>query len=94
VPACRAPSARRSPFRPQEAVTPTRTDWSDNFNTPLDQTKWARYGWGGQAPGQGGIGVYQQSNAFTSGGRWETRAKFPVAKGIGYVFLLWPADGS
>jgi hypothetical protein len=98
-------------------------DWSDNFNTPLDQTKWGRYGWGGQAPGQGGMGVYQQSNAFTSsglltlrtqyangawssagmsggdvysasGGRWEVRAKFPVSKGIGYVFLLYPADGS
>jgi len=98
-------------------------DWSDNFTTPLDQTKWARYGYGGQAPGQGAMGVYQQSNAFTangnlvlrtqysggawssagvssgdfysaSGGRWELRAKFPVAKGIGYVFLLWPADGS
>jgi hypothetical protein len=98
-------------------------DWSDNFNTPLDQTKWARYGWGGQAPGQGGMGVYQQSNAFTSGGllnlrtqyangawssagmssgdfysasggRWEIRAKFPVSKGIGYVFLLYPDDGS
>jgi hypothetical protein len=98
-------------------------DWSDNFTTPLDQTKWARYGWGGQAPGQGAMGVYQQSNAFTSngnltlrtqyqtgawssagissgdfyaasGGRWEIRAKFPVAKGIGYVFLLWPNDGT
>ncbi len=100
-----------------------KVDWSDNFNTPLDQTQWARYGWGGQAPGQGAMGVYQQSNAFTSngklilrtqyqsgawssagvssgdlysasGGRWEIRAKFPVAKGVGYVFLLWPADGS
>jgi len=69
------------------------------------------------------MGVYQQSNAFTSGGlltlrtqyangawssagmssgdfysasggRWEIRAKFPVAKGIGYVFLLYPDDGS
>jgi len=25
-----------------------------------------------------------------SGGRWEIRAKFPVSKGIGYVFLLLP----
>ena len=98
-------------------------DWADNFTTPIDQTKWARYGYGGQAPGQGAMGVYQQANAFTSngnltlrtqyqngawssagmssgdfyaasGGRWEIRAKFPVAKGIGYVFLLWPNDGS
>jgi len=98
-------------------------DWSDNFNTPLDQTMWARYGLGGQAPGQGGMGAYQQSNAFTSGGllnlrtqyangawsssgissgdfysasggRWEMRAKFPVSKGIEYVFLLYPDDGS
>jgi Glycosyl hydrolases family 16 len=113
---------------PASATTPQaysgwNVDWSDNFTTPLDQTKWARYGYGGQAPGQGGMGVYQQSNAFTSGGllnlrtqyangawssagmssgdfysasggRWEIRAKFPVAKGIGYVFLLYPADGS
>ena len=27
-----------------------------------------------------------------SRGRWEVRAKFPKAKGIGYVFLLWPKD--
>ena len=25
-------------------------------------------------------------------GRWEVRARFPQAKGIGYAFLLWPAD--
>ena len=100
-----------------------KVDWADNFTTPIEQTTWARYGWGGQAPGQGGMGLYQQSNAFTSngslilrtqyqngawssaglssgdfyaasGGRWEIRAKFPVAKGIGYVFLLWPNDGT
>ncbi len=113
---------------PANATTPPAysgyaVDWSDNFTTPLDQTKWARYGYGGQAPGQGGMGLYQQANAFTSnglltlrtqyqngawssagmssgdfysaaGGRWEVRAKFPVAKGIGYVFLLFPADGT
>jgi beta-glucanase (GH16 family) len=28
------------------------------------------------------------------GGRWEVRAKFPVSKGIGYVFLLYPDDGT
>ena len=28
------------------------------------------------------------------GGKWEVRAKLPTAKGIGYVFLLMPADGS
>ena len=27
-----------------------------------------------------------------SRGRWEVRAKFPKAKGIGYVFLLWPKN--
>lgn len=27
-------------------------------------------------------------------GKWEVRAKMPNAKGIGYVFLLMPADGS
>ena len=30
----------------------------------------------------------------TPGGRWEIRAKFPQAKGIGYVFLLYPNDGT
>ena len=98
-------------------------DWVDNFNVPIDQTKWVAYGYGGQAPGQGAMGLYKESNAFTSngslvlrtqyqngawssagissgdfytavGGRWEVRAKFPVSKGIGYVFLLYPNDGS
>jgi hypothetical protein len=100
-----------------------KVDWADNFTAPIEATKWARYGYGGQAPGQGAMGLYQQSNAFTangnltlrtqyqngawssagvssgdfysaSGGRWEVRAKFPVAKGVGYVFLLFPSDGS
>ena len=99
------------------------TDWIDNFNVPIDQTKWGRYGWGYQVPGQGAMGRYLQPNTFTSngimtlrtqyvagewssagvssgdfysaaGGRWEVRAKFPVSKGIGYVFLLYPTDGS
>ncbi len=30
----------------------------------------------------------------TPGGRWEVRAKFPKAKGVGYAFLLYPGDGS
>ena len=98
-------------------------DWVDNFNVPMDQTKWTAYGWGYQVPGQGAMGRYLQSNTFMSngvmtlrtqyangewssagvssgdfysavGGRWEVRAKFPVSKGIGYVFLLYPDDGS
>ena len=98
-------------------------DWIDNFNVPMDQTKWVAYGWGYQVPGQGAMGRYLQSNTFmsngvmslrtqyvngewssagvssgdfysASGGRWEVRAKFPVSKGIGYVFLLYPDDGS
>jgi beta-glucanase (GH16 family) len=28
------------------------------------------------------------------GGKWEVRAKMPVAKGIGYAFLLMPTDGT
>lgn len=28
------------------------------------------------------------------GGRWEVRARFERARGIGYAFLLWPADGN
>ena len=35
-----------------------------------------------------GIGSGEMHAA--SGGRWEVRARFPNAKGIGYVFLLWP----
>ncbi len=32
-------------------------------------------------------------NVFTaSQGRWEVRAKFPNSEGLGYCFLLWPAD--
>ena len=98
-------------------------DWVDNFNVPMDQTKWVAYGWGYQVPGQGAMGRYLQSNTFISNGvmslrtqyangewssagvssgdfysavagRWEVRAKFPVSKGIGYVFLLYPDDGS
>jgi beta-glucanase (GH16 family) len=98
-------------------------DWVDNFNLPMDQTKWTAYGWGYQVPGQGAMGRYLQSNTFMSGGamtlrtqyangewssagvssgdfysavggRWEVRAKFPVSKGIGYVFLLYPDDGT
>ena len=38
----------------------------------------------------GGAG---STHVFTaSRGRWEVRAKFPRAKGIGYAFLLWPQD--
>src|SRR5665811_1044091 len=98
-------------------------DWVDDFNVPMDQTKWVAYGWGYQVPGQGAMGRYLQSNTFMSngvmslrtqyangewssagvssgdfysavGGRWEVRAKFPVSKGIGYAFLLYPDDGS
>ena len=98
-------------------------DWVDDLNVPIDQTKWGRYGWGYQVPGQGAMGRYLQSNTFTSngimtlrtqyvagewssagvssgdfysaaGGRWEVRAKFPVSKGIGYAFLLYPDDGT
>src|SRR5664279_3307757 len=59
-----------------QAYSGWNVDWSDNFTTPLDQTKWARYGYGGQAPGQGGMGVYQQSNAFTSGGLLNLRTQY------------------
>jgi putative uncharacterized protein (fragment) len=38
----------------------------------------------------GGAG---SGDVFTaSRGRWEVRAKFPKAKGVGYAFLLWPKD--
>ena len=43
--------------------------------------------------GQWSAGGTSSENVFAaSRGRWEVRAKFPRAKGIGYVFLLWPQD--
>ncbi|MDO5343775.1 MAG: family 16 glycosylhydrolase [Candidatus Saccharibacteria bacterium] len=43
--------------------------------------------------GQWSTGGAGSTNVFTaSRGRWEVRAKFPRAKGIGYAFLLWPQD--
>ena len=35
-------------------------------------------------------GISSGDNFATGGGRWEVRARFPDAKGFGYVFLLWP----
>ncbi|WP_065424599.1 family 16 glycosylhydrolase, partial [Cardiobacterium hominis] len=35
-------------------------------------------------------GISSGNTFAASGGRWEIRAKFSDAKGIGYVFLLWP----
>ena len=43
--------------------------------------------------GQWSAGGTSSGKVFTaSRGRWEVRAKFPQAKGVGYVFLLWPED--
>ncbi|KAA8735992.1 family 16 glycosylhydrolase [Actinomyces johnsonii] len=43
--------------------------------------------------GQWSAGGASSADAFaTSRGRWEVRAKFPRAKGIGYAMLLWPED--
>lgn len=96
-----------------------KLDWHDTFDKSVEESGWTRYGWGWQTPEHGGMGRYQQSNAYTadgvlniqnqyhngawtsagissgdtfaaSGGRWEIRAKFSDAKGIGYAFLLWP----
>ncbi len=98
-------------------------DYFDGFDTPIEETKWERYGWGDPAVGHGAMGVMSQENSLiqdgkllirtqykdgkwsaggagsreifsASYGRWEVRAKFPEAKGIGYAFLLWPEDGS
>ena len=45
--------------------------------------------------GQWSAGGASSADAFAaSRGRWEVRAKFPRAKGIGYAMLLWPADKS
>ena len=128
--ATKTATATTSPTAPTTAPPTTApayagwaADWIDNFNVPMDQTKWGAYGWGYQVPGQGAMGRYLVSNTFmssgvmtlrtqyvngewssagvssgdfysASGGRWEVRAKFPVSKGIGYAFLLYPDDGS
>ena len=43
--------------------------------------------------GQWSTGGAASGDVFTaSRGRWEVRAKFPKAKGVGYAFLLWPKD--
>ena len=43
--------------------------------------------------GQWSTGGAGSGDVFTaSRGRWEIRAKFPKAKGVGYAFLLWPKD--
>ena len=45
--------------------------------------------------GRWSAGGASSADSFSaSRGRWEVRAKFPKAKGIGYVFLLWPQDQS
>ncbi len=51
-------------------------DWTENFNVPIDQTKWVAYGYGGQAPGQGAMGLYKESNAFTSNGSLVLRTQY------------------
>ena len=45
--------------------------------------------------GQWSAGGASTNKVFAaSRGRWEVRAKFPRAKGIGYAILLWPEDKS
>ena len=39
-------------------------------------------------------GVSGDPGFSAAGGKWEVRAKMPVATGIGYAFLLYPADHS
>jgi beta-glucanase (GH16 family) len=51
-------------------------DWVDNFNVPMDQTKWTAYGWGLQVPGQGAMGRYLQSNTFISNGVMTLRTQY------------------
>lgn len=49
------------------------------------RTKFENDQWSAGGTSSGGV--------FTaSRGRWEVRARFPQSKGIGYCFLLWPAD--
>ena len=100
-----------------------RRDFYDGFDGALNSGTWGKYGYGGQKPGHGGMGVYGLDNVFTSNGnlvmrtkysngtwssagmsgargfsasqgKWEVRARFDKAKGIGFAFLLYPSDGS
>lgn len=120
------PSSTPTSFA-QMTTPPTLPGWTidmkDDFNLPIEQTKWGRYGWQDPKQGQGGLGYISQDqtsivdgkmtlkieyrngawyNAGVSsgdffsavGGRWEVRAKFPKAKGVGYCLLLYPDDGS
>ncbi|MDO5063370.1 MAG: family 16 glycosylhydrolase [Actinomyces bowdenii] len=116
-----APGSGAGHDQSQAQIEGWSIDFFDGFDTPLEQTKWERYGWGDPPVGHGAMGVMSQRNSFTrdgnlvirtqyengqwsaggagskfvhtaSYGRWEVRAKFPQAKGIGYAFLLWPAD--
>ncbi|RRD30409.1 glycosyl hydrolase family protein [Actinomyces bowdenii] len=116
-----APDSGAGHDQSQAQIEGWSIDFFDGFDTPLEQTKWERYGWGDPPVGHGAMGVMSQRNSFTrngslvirtqyengqwsaggagskfvhtaSYGRWEVRARFPQAKGIGYAFLLWPAD--
>lgn len=117
-----SPAGLNSPL-PASAASRWVRDYNADFNGPLDDSTWGRYGWGYQPVNNGAMGVYKPENVFThdgvlalrtkyengqwssagvsgnpgfsaSRGKWEVRAKMPYAKGIGYTFLLMPADGS
>ncbi|MDO5079740.1 family 16 glycosylhydrolase [Buchananella hordeovulneris] len=111
-----------SPAAADPAALPGwRIDFFDDFEQPITDSQWERYGWGDPPVGQGAMGIRSQDETFTrdgnlvvrtrytdgqwrsggvsskqlfsaSRGRWEVRARFPQAKGIGYAFLLWPVD--
>ncbi len=53
-----------------------RTDWVDNLSVPIAQTKWGRYGWNNEAPGQGAMGLWSPANTFTSNGVMTLRTQY------------------
>jgi beta-glucanase (GH16 family) len=53
-----------------------RTDWVDNLSVPIAQTKWGRYGWNNEAPGDGAMGVWSPANTFTSNGVMTLRTQY------------------
>lgn len=75
------PSSTTSTTPTASATTPPayagwRADWVDNLSVPIGQTKWGRYGWNNEAPGQGAMGLWSPANTSTSNGVMTLRTQY------------------
>jgi beta-glucanase (GH16 family) len=75
------PSASATASSTASATTPPayagwRADWVDNLSVPISQTKWGRYGWNNEAPGDGAMGLWSPANTFTSNGVMTLRTQY------------------